>query len=91
LREETFRAHCAEALSERAGNARRRQAAAMEEQGEGQGEGEGALTTVITIDGVSATVDHKSNQVTSEDATLRDRVRRVLENIRFAMLIEVGC
>lgn len=84
MREDTFEAHCAEALSERAGAARWRQAAVDEE-------GEGALTTVITIDGTSATVDHKSNQVTSEDAALRDRVRRVLDNIRFAMLMEVGC
>ena len=46
---------------------------------------------MITIDGVSATVDHKSNQVTSEDAALRDRVRRVLDNIRFAIHVDVGC
>jgi hypothetical protein len=59
---------------------------------EAEAQAEGALTTVITIDGVSATVDHKSNEVSSDDAALRDRVRRVLDNVRLAMLpIDVGC
>jgi len=51
-----------------------------------------AETTRITVDGMVATVDHKTMKVKCENSILRDRVQRALSRIQNALLpIDIGC
>lgn len=51
-----------------------------------------AETTRITVDGIVATVDHKTMKVKCENSILRDRVQRALSRIQNALLpIDIGC
>ena len=61
-----------------------------EEEGE---EASGVLdVSVVTVDGVKVTIDHKTGLVTSDDQALAGRVQRAIGRVQSVMLpIDCGC